>query len=108
VFSLSRCTGSGHAVTGGTGTQAFPTASQSVVTWKSGTTSILSVTTTLLTDNCPNRAGYTKFGEVSHSGTVTGGTATALVGGSYSGTLCGYTAIRSGKFVSVPIGPQTY
>jgi hypothetical protein len=94
TFFVSRCTGGGRSVTGGTGTQSIPTASQSQVTWKSGMPSVLTFTTTLLADNCPNGTGCARFGEVSHSGTVTGGTATGLVGSSCSGTICGYTAIR--------------
>jgi hypothetical protein len=108
---LSRCTGSGHHLTGATGTQSIlssGTPVQGEVTWKTGKTSLLTYTITSLPNDCPKRTGYTKFIKVSYSGKVTGGTAMGMVGGPYSGTVCGYQVIPSGGLAGFPVGPQNY
>jgi hypothetical protein len=107
-FFLSRCTGSGHGATGSTGTQSVLGTGHDEVLWKSGRTSFLRFTFAYPTNDCPIRAGYTKFIKVTYSGTVTGGTAKGLVGGSYSGTVCGYQVTGTGALAGFPVGPQDY
>jgi hypothetical protein len=86
--TLSGC--SDTAVTGGTGTE---TVSTSTIDWTGAgsLTSVTTVTNKTLSgkkDKCTAPAGDTNVVEVDVKGSVTGGTATTLVGGKVKGTLC--------------------
>ena len=65
------------------------------VAWHSGLTSTESFTGTLKSgkaDKCSAPAGDTNLYEVKEKGSVTGGTATHLVGSKTKGTVCTFTA----------------
>ena len=67
----------------------------STITWSTSKTTVESFTGQLLTstaDKCPaGPAGFTAAAEVKEKGSVTGGTATDLVGGKVKGTSCVYS-----------------
>ena len=104
---LSKCTGTGEVWTGTAGTERV-VSSGLEVWWKSGGTSLITATTTSLTNNCNKRTGYSKYSKILYAGTVTGGSASELDGGHTSGTVCFYKVKSSGAFAAFPVGPQIY
>jgi len=106
--TLSGCTD--PADTGGTGVST--TTSEAIsgstvsgtdsVTWSTSKTSTESFTGTLKSgkaDKCTAGAGQTNLYEVKEKGSVTGGTATDLVGGKTKGTICVFSTASGGIVV---------
>jgi hypothetical protein len=89
------------SVTGGSGslagTSTSSTSGTSTITWKSKETTIGTYTTTTVT---PSKCPSTYPTEVDVAATVTGGTATALVGGKAKDTLC--VNDTTGKYELLP------
>ena len=110
--SISGCTGNASKLTGTKGTSTVKNnlskeTEVATVKWTSTKkTSIESYSYTELTgtkNKCAAKAGYTKLAEAVEKGKVTGGTATAMVGGAVTGTVCAYS--KSGKISIFNLGP---
>jgi hypothetical protein len=96
--SISGCSGTGLAQTGISGSSVVSTAT---ITWKTKLTSKEKYKTSVDTgskNTCANKAGYTKEDLVIETGSITGGTATKLVGGKTSADVCLY---KKGSVFSV-------
>jgi hypothetical protein len=98
--SISGCTGTASKLTGTKGTSTVKNNTSkktgvATVKWTSTKkTSIESYTYTELTgtkNKCAAKAGYVKLAEAVEKGKVTGGTATAMIGGAVTGTVCAYS-----------------
>ena len=95
---LSGCSGTAKTLTGTTGTAAVKTnlsthSGTATVTWATKKTSTESYKFTELTGSknlCPARTGYSKLAEAKETGSVTGGTATAMKGGAVTANACAY------------------
>ena len=108
---LSGCSGTAKTLTGTSGTAAVKTnlstkKGTAVVTWATHKTTDESYSFTELlgtSNKCPAKTGYSKFAEAKESGTVTGGTATAMKGGAVTAIACAYG--KSGKVYIFNDGP---
>jgi hypothetical protein len=94
---LTKCSGTDSAQTGSTGTWNVSKTSGSVIRWQTGTTSVVKYSNkAVLPDNCPARAGFANYEKTHLTGSVTGGTATLLVGQRVSAHTCFY---KDGKVI---------
>jgi hypothetical protein len=98
--AISGCSGSGSSQTGTKGTvkvvnNVAKKSGVATVTWTSTKkTSIEKYTyveDTGTKNTCAAKSGYTKVAMAVEKGTVTGGSATGLVGGAVNGTVCAYS-----------------
>ena len=95
---LSGCSGTAQKLTGTTGTAAVKTnlatkTGTATVTWATKKTSTESYKFTELTGSknlCSAKTGYSKVAEAKETGSVKGGTATAMKGGAVTATACAY------------------
>jgi hypothetical protein len=112
--TVSGCSGTGSSQTGTTGTQKPNIAKKTAtITWTSThKTTTYKYTYTLKSgaaNTCPNLSGKKKVDLVIETGTVTGGTATGLVSGKFSGDTCAYEETAAPHSVSVTNkGPTKY
>ncbi len=106
-LDLTHCTGTDASETGSTGIEGFITSHHAKVVWKSKKTSIVShIKTTHPTKNhCPSRTGLSNPVVTTYSGTVSGGTATGLIGGAYHASVCTYSKNPAKTFA---FGPQVF
>lgn len=89
---LSGCTDT--ADTGGQGSAVESSSTSSTITWVTGLTTTESFTekeSLGSKDKCPAVLGDTAVAEVKEKGKITGGTATDLVGGRSTATICVYS-----------------
>jgi hypothetical protein len=104
--TVSGCTGTG-AVTADAGSppaHGVLTVSNKTLKWSNGKTSVLAYKYVLHTGSanlCSAKTGYSKTDMVTESGTVSGGTALGLKGGTLGGTVCVYTLIAAPHTISV-------
>ena len=111
--TVSGCSGSDSAQTGVSGKQVPDISKKTaVVTWKTGKTTDYKYTYTLKSgsaNTCPAKAKYTKLDLVTETGTITGGTATLMKSGPYSGKTCAYELTAKPHTVAVVgDGPTKY
>jgi hypothetical protein len=88
--AISGCSGTGVAQTGATGKSVVST---KTITWKTKLTSKETYKTVVYTgskNTCAVKSGYTKKDLIIETGSITGGTATKLVGGKTSADVCLY------------------
>jgi hypothetical protein len=88
--TISGCSGTGLAQTGATGSSKVST---KTITWKTKKTSKETYKTVVDSgskNTCAAKAGYTKVDLIIETGSITGGTATKLVGGKTAATVCLY------------------
>jgi hypothetical protein len=82
------------------------------VTWNSGLTTVEPVTEGRVLngagDRCQPPRGYTNDSEAKFKGTVTGGTASDLVGGAAKSTICGFSKSNNSNTLLVENKPHTY
>lgn len=103
--NLTRCTGVGVAQTGNRGTETVAT---KTIHWVTGKTSVLTYVSVAGNDaTCPTRTGKTKITVDTAKGTVSGGTATGLVGAEFAATVCVYKLIASPHTISTYNKPGT-
>ena len=111
---LSGCSGTALALTGTTGTITVvnhPATKTGVATikWATAKTTIESYSYSELTgtsDKCPKHGTLSPIAEAKEKGTVTGGTATAMKGGTFTSTACAY-APSKGVLEIFNMGPVT-
>jgi hypothetical protein len=104
---LTNCSGTDSAQTGTTGTWNVTKSVGSVIKWQTGTTSVLKYTNkTVLPDNCPTRAGATDYAKTHLTGSITGGTATLLVGQEVRAYTCFYK--QANRIISVNDGAMHF
>jgi len=109
--SISGCTGTASKETGSKGTSTVKNnlakkTGVATVKWTTGKTSIESYSYKELfgsSNKCAAKTSYSKVAEAPETGKVTGGTATAMVGGAVTGTACAYS--KSGKISIFNMGP---
>ena len=107
--NLSGCTGTASSLTGSKGSVTVVnnlTTKTGVATvhWTTGKTSIESYSYTELfktANKCANKTGYTKIAEAPEKGTVTGGTATGMIGGAVISTACAYSKTGVAKTIFI-------
>jgi len=90
VQTVSGCSGTGVAQTGTHGTATVAT---KTVKWSTAKTSVEKYTLKIdkgTANTCATKSGYTKYALIIETGSVTGGTATKLVGGAVSADVCVY------------------